>query len=61
MAKVVGIRKNKKDPINSFLKDIKNKDIFKLALDQYSNYLHVSDLLKVIDIGINSNITGIIT
>ena len=59
MAKVVGIRKNKKDPINSFLKDIKNKDIFKLALDQYSNYLHVSDLLKVIDIGINSNITGI--
>jgi len=59
LAKVVGIRKNKKDPINSFLKDIKNKDIYKLAFDQYSNYLHVSDLLKVINVGINSNITGI--
>ena len=58
-AKVVGLRKNKIDPINKFLKDVKKQNIYKLAYDQYCNYLHVNDLLKVIDIGINSNITGV--
>ena len=59
LSKVIGIKKNKKDPINYFIKKIKEDDTYKLATDQYSNFLYINDLVNILEIGIEKNITGI--
>jgi dTDP-4-dehydrorhamnose reductase len=59
LSKVIGIKKDKKDPINNFIKQIKKDNSYKLATDQYSNFLYIDDLIKILEIGIEKNITGI--
>ena len=59
LGKVIGIKKDKKDPINYFIKKITEDNIYKLATDQYSNFLYINDLINILVIGIEQNISGI--
>lgn len=59
LAKVIGLEKNKKDPINYFLKDLSKDKKIKLATDQVTNYLYSDDLDKILKEAIDKNICGV--
>ena len=59
LAKVIGLSKNKKDPINLFLKDLDKNEKVILATDQISNYLYIDDLNKILEEAIENDIKGI--
>ena len=59
LSKIIGLAKNKKDPIHFFLNDLNKNLNVKLADDQVSNYLYIDDLNKILEEAIDNNICGI--